>query len=295
MNVVSTSLFTDHARYQPYLSAALRAHHNLFRGWTYRIYHDHLVYDGPYGEALRRLEARGLVEMCFVSDDAAIERAMLWRVFLPLWDLRVERFIVRDIDMVASFRERRAVEEWIRSGLPAHSMSDRRGHHDWPAINGMLGFTPEVRELLDAGSGRTADTLEKLFARAGWPESVWRSNYRASGPGADPKNRVCASTTNNQFFLGIHVWPFVQKHALEHRLSGCPTFGAAQSRQGVADFPGEDLGVSAAIREQSDALIPFIGASRANSDIDLDRIVEFYREHGDADIERAISECEAGA
>lgn len=292
-NVISTTLFDEHARYQPYLPAAIRAHHNLFRGWVYRIYHDHLLDAGPYGRALRALAERGLVELSFVSSEIMIEKALLWRM-LPLWDDEVERFILRDIDMVACYRERRIEEVWIRSGLAVHSLSDRKGHHEWPALNGMMGFhVPQARPLLDAGAGYDADTMEKLLARAKWPDEVWCSNYRASGKGADPKYRMCKSTTNNQYFLGMFVWPRVQSNACEHRLNGCGTYeGTKMSRTEVDPFEGEDLGVPKAIREGSDVLIPFIGASEMNSSIDLAAIVRFYQAHGDPEIERAIVECE---
>jgi len=82
LRIISTTLFdkAEQERYQPYLPMALRAHHNLYKGWIYRIYHDGTIDSGPYGKSLRRLAERGLVELRFVSSDALIEKAMLWRL-----------------------------------------------------------------------------------------------------------------------------------------------------------------------------------------------------------------------
>lgn len=295
--IVSVRLFGEadmQVRYQEYLPAAIRAHHNLFPGWIYRIYHDHRIEQGPYYRAMRALHERGLLELRFVSADVQIEKAMLW-CLLPLWDDTVDIFVIRDVDMIACYRERRAEEEWLRSGLAFHALSDKRGVHDWPTLNGMLGFrVRKARNLLNAGgSNYYAATLEDFFRRADWTEGQWSSNYRGSGPGADVQHRVSPLTTNNQFFLATQIWLRVRDHACEHRLSGSRTFGAKLSLTEVCAFEGEDLDVAEAIRTNSDAFIPYIGASRTHvPTMNLDRIVDFYREHGDPSVEQAITECE---
>lgn len=292
MKVVSTSLFsasraTDAVgameRYQAHLPAALRAHHNIFRGWIYRIYHDGTYASGSYGATLDRLAARGLVELRRIDEPPYIDRAMLWRL-APLWDSDVERFLMRDVDMVATYRERRAVEEWVRSGLACHAMGDAQAH-TWPTMGGMMGFrVAEAGELLDAGPGRRIATLGAFLDRAGWSEAIWSRRKRA-----------CQMTSANQFFLSTHVWPQMQRQACEHRLRNCPTHDAKLSLTKVALFDGEDFGVDERVRAGSDDLVPFIGASRANSKIDLDAIAAFYRERGDPAVEHAIAECEAAA
>lgn len=289
-NVVSVSLFDDHVRYQPYLPAVLRAHHNLFRGWKYRIYHDHRLDSGPYGRVLRALEQYGLVELVFVTNKVMLDKALLWRL-LPLWDDGVERFLTRDVDMVASFRERRAVEVWIRSGLAAHSMSDKQGVHDCPTMGGMMGFeVAQARYLLNAGGpAYEATNIDGLLARAKWPDRLWTSDRHIDGWKLSKRNQESHLTLNDQYFLWTHVWPRIVGHACEHRLSGSRTFDAKLSCINVDLFKGEDLGVLKAVRDGADALIPFIGAS----EIDLGAIAEFYQEHGDPEIERKIRECEA--
>lgn len=274
MNVVSFTLFGEAADYHRYLPAAIRAHHNLYRGWSFRIHHDGRGILGPYNRALRALADRGLVELVFVDTDAPFHRAMLWRL-LPIWDTAVERLLTRDIDTVPTFRERRAVEIWIRSGLAVHAISDKQGHHDYPTLGGMMGFqAAQTRALLDASS------FEVLIDRARWPEAAWlqRSGWRMSN-----------FTTNNQLFLGEQVWPRIQKSACEHRLSWSRKFDAALSF-GEVELINEDLGISKTIRELADGLVSFIGSSLSNSRL-ADAFI-FYRIHGDPEIEQVITSCE---
>lgn len=294
MKIVSTCLFGDHALYQEYLPAALRAHHCLFKGWTYRIYHDQRIDEGGYARALRALAARGLVELVEIPGRVMIEKALLWRI-MPLWDNSVERFLMRDADSVASYRERRAVETWVRSGLAAHAIGDKRGHHDWPMIDGLIGFkVAQARVLLDAGPNKNAPNFEAFLARANWSDSVWDSDRDpARGHKLEKRMQVSTWTTNNLKFLVDHVWPRVQKQTCEHRLSGSAAYEGAMTCLEIDPFKGEDLGISRVVRWGADAFVPFIGASKKYVLMDLGAIVAFYREHGDPEIERAIQECEA--
>lgn len=295
--VVAVSFFGEPkkaARYWPYFGPVIRAHHNLFSKWVYRIYHDQHIDSHPYGVSLRKMADRGLVELVLIAPKGTpvmIEKAMLWRL-LPLWDDDVEHFVIRDVDMLASYRERCAVETWMRSGLAAHSMSDKKGDHDWPAINGMMGFeVVQTRKLLGVGSDCSFDAF---LSRAGWSDEIWSSNYRASGnEGADPMYRVSMQTTNNQFFLGTYIWPNVKMHACQHRLSGSMVHpGVTLTHTDTEEFTAKDLGISPAML-RSDSVTPFIGASHLHQPpLDLAAAAMFYKQYGNPEIERMITECE---
>lgn len=279
-SVVSTALFGEAEKYRLYLPAAIRAHHNIYRGWVLRIYHDDKLAFGTYSRVLRALEKRGLVELVHVPGEVMHHKAMLWRL-LPLWDSDVERFLLRDIDTLPTYRERRAVETWVRSGLAAHAMGDVRGRHDWPMLGGMVGFHASARDLMKAGPGREFDTPDKFFAaRGGWPPEVWRGDRRMSN-----------WSSNNQLFLANYVWGDVRANACEHRLSGAQAYDAKLSLTEVDPFDGEDLGVPWAIRDSSDGFVPFIGAA----EIDLPAALAFYKQHGDSEVEREVSGCEVKA
>jgi hypothetical protein len=78
-----------------------------------------------------------------------------WR-FLVIDDESAPRWIVRDIDSRLSYRERRAVDEWINSALPFHIMRD----HPWQSsviggglVGGIRGALPRIAEkILTRGS-----------------------------------------------------------------------------------------------------------------------------------------------
>jgi len=77
---------------------------------------------------------------------------MFWR-FMPLDDLEVSRFIVRDADCRLSPREAQAVKEWEESGKVFHIMRDNQWHNVVPICGGMWGatssFRPGYKDLLE--------------------------------------------------------------------------------------------------------------------------------------------------
>lgn len=257
MNVVSLALFGDGDRYRRYLPTAIRAHHALYAGWTLRIHHDRTLDSNYYGKALRALASRGLVELVLVDGPVLKFKAMLWRL-LPLWDKKVERFICRDVDTVPVVRERLAVEEWIKSDLAFHAISDRAVDHNWPTLGGMIGFLVKPSLSLLKNPTSFDDLLVNTVC---WPDEIWSGKKRVSG-----------CTENDQFFLGEHLWPVLKNNALEHRLSGSHRFEARQTLTSVVAV--------------ADAFVPFIGSA----DVDLPRALSFYKMHGNR--EKEISECE---
>lgn len=66
--------------------------------------------------------------------------AMLYR-FLPLGEKDVERFISRDLDSRLSIREKKAVDDWIKSDKTFHIMKDHPHHYSTgiPVLGGMWG------------------------------------------------------------------------------------------------------------------------------------------------------------
>ena len=74
------------------------------------------------------------LDLCYVRSlpgnpvvDASDIFPMNWR-FLPPVDPQVELFLCRDLDSRISRREVAAVQEWIDSGKPIHSMRDHPAH-----------------------------------------------------------------------------------------------------------------------------------------------------------------------
>lgn len=109
----------------------------IYPGWTCRFYVDESV---PQ-EIREQLTYDAEVIMQPRSD---VHYGMFWR-FLPLDDLEVERFIVRDTDSRLNVRERAAVQEWEDSGKCFHIMRDHYWHNVVPICGAMWGATKDFR------------------------------------------------------------------------------------------------------------------------------------------------------
>jgi len=105
--------------------------HDVFPGWTLRIYYERSTVDP---EPFRKLG-------CETAEQARsrIHSGMFWR-FLAAWDTVAERAIFRDSDSRLNVREAAAVRDWEESGLDAHCMKDHPHHSCLPMSGGMWGI-----------------------------------------------------------------------------------------------------------------------------------------------------------
>jgi protein O-GlcNAc transferase len=78
---------------------------------------------------------------------------LLWR-FKPSMDLEVDVFICRDTDSRLNFREKFAVDEWLKSDKSIHIMRDHPYHNN-SMLAGMVGYKKQCFSLLN-------DNLPKL-------------------------------------------------------------------------------------------------------------------------------------
>jgi hypothetical protein len=79
--------------------------------------------------------------------------------FLIALDPTVDRYIIRDIDSRLNTRERIAVEEWIQSKMPLHSIRDHPNHcHTFNGgmWGGVRGAIPNLGEQLRSRSKGSA-------------------------------------------------------------------------------------------------------------------------------------------
>lgn len=96
---------------------------------------------------------------------------LYWR-FEPAVYENVEAFISRDCDSRLNPREAAAVQEWLASGLPFHSMRDHY-QHIVPMLGGMWGcrHSPWIQEELDAWTQRDLKGSDQDFlAQRVWPK-----------------------------------------------------------------------------------------------------------------------------
>jgi hypothetical protein len=123
---------------------------------------------------------------------------MFWR-FHPMFDdNQIERFIVRDCDSKFSHREKRMVDEWIKSEKPFHIIRDCASHGT-AILGGTWGAIPNC--------------IPKFEERM----SIWFSQIQP-----DIRNPRGFFHGNDQMFLHKYVWPIIKNNHLAHIRVNCP-------------------------------------------------------------------------
>lgn len=201
MKVISYALFraTNSQRKPGFFAArmpvALRAARALFPDWTLTIHHDETLTEEPYGRVLVRLRDAGIVRLvdCGNASDRMSE-AMLWRL-RPIWEPGVTHVLARDLDSLATPRERCTVEAFLRSGAAMHILNDSPAHYvkSGPPfmLGGMVGFNaPEF--LRETGIQSWADVI--AWGRAN------RCNMDGYGGDQDVMNRMFHPLIGSNYF-----------------------------------------------------------------------------------------------
>lgn len=125
------------------LPAVLRAAFALFPEWRVVIHHDESITTEPYHKALSRLAASGHIDLVHCGESPRMAEGMLWRL-LPLWRPSAEYVLCRDLDSLATPRERWCIEAFMRSGRAMSIINDAPAHcpptpHPY-MLGGMVGF-----------------------------------------------------------------------------------------------------------------------------------------------------------
>ncbi len=177
-----------------YVRLLVRAHFAVWFGWELRIYHDDRVMEFPYWKAIQGFERAGLLELHYCGKAKTLCQSMMWRM-RPAWDPAVDVVVCRDVDSVPLPRDRRACEEFIRTGLAVHVV------HEASAHSGIMGGTIGLNAAAfrDLAKFPTLDSFEYEAARA-YPAERWNEH------GCD------------QNFLNAVVLPRVKDRLLLHEL-----------------------------------------------------------------------------
>lgn len=177
MNVVSCALYRHAASayeseragagrgvfFKGFLPAVIRAHRSVYPDWELQIRHDEQVVVWPYWKVLQLLQEAGAgVKLIPMGEAHTLCGSMLWRLY-PAFDASSEAVICRDIDSLPMPRGRRAVQRWLGSGEPFHSMQDSRSHSSARIMGGMLGLL--ARSLREVFPDRHA--LESAIVTSG--------------------------------------------------------------------------------------------------------------------------------
>ena len=164
--LIAMSLFGQKKKYLAGAIENARLVRHIYPGWTLRFYVDSSVPEAVI-QQLRQLKA----DVRMMSDAEGMY-GLFWR-FLAADDPGFARWMVRDADSRLSYRERRAVDEWIDSGLPFHTMRDHPGHRRpimGCAFGGVRGALVNMEKIIAAWptKGKYADD-ESMLAEVIYP------------------------------------------------------------------------------------------------------------------------------
>jgi hypothetical protein len=119
--VIAFSLFGKSEKYTTGAVENAKLAQCIYPGWILRYYVDASVPEETIG-MLRHLRT----EVQLMPNSQGLS-GMFWR-FLIADDPGFDRWMVRDADSRLNYRDRRAVDEWIDSGMPFHIMRDHPNH-----------------------------------------------------------------------------------------------------------------------------------------------------------------------
>lgn len=212
--VAAYAIFGNRDFYWQHIPALVRAHHQLFKGWELRLYHDSTIHS-PRAKLIRAFAAANLISLHYHEENKGNCRSMLWRM-LPIWDDDVDYVICRDVDSLPTMKDRRAVEQFIQSGAALHCINDNPSHTT-PVMGGMCGFhAPQFRKILGMTWEQMCATRQDLNATMGGTDQIllvhqaWDKcfpnvcEHRFAGYKADPRCKASYTSMEN---IAIHGVP----------------------------------------------------------------------------------------
>lgn len=196
-NIIAFSLFGANPRYCETSILNTKLAQEIYPEWTCRFYIDDTVPE----LVQKRLQANG-AQVVHVSSTQKQLSGLFWR-FLVMDDPLVKRFLIRDADSIVSYREKAAIDAWLKSDQWFHLMRDSYSH----------------TELILAGMwGGCSGIFHNIEAHV--------RDYVATGK--YPDNRVI-----DQHYLRYRVWPTLKQSVLVH--------DSQQFDENGIDFPAYEL------------------------------------------------------
>ncbi|KUG21555.1 tpr repeat [hydrocarbon metagenome] len=198
--IISYSLYGTQKHYRSGALLNVKLQKKIYPDWICRFY----VSDEIPNEFIAQLKNLG-AEVVNISHKYP-NMGLYWR-FLAIDDLDVAVMIVRDTDSLLSFREKEAVDEWLKSKKGFHIMRDHP-LHKVPILGGMWGVQKNV--------------LPSMFLLL----KQWKCTYKKG---------------EDQEFLMYKVYPLIQDNLCIHaeyiRFMGESTLPFPSPRVGT-DFVG---------------------------------------------------------
>jgi hypothetical protein len=182
LGVIAFSLYGASPRYTVGALRNAEMAKHVYPGWTLRFYVDDTVPADIVGQ-LHHLKAE-IVRVPRGHDQSG----SLWRL-AAADDPGFARWMIRDCDSRLTYRERRAVDEWIEGGAPFHVIRDHP-YHKQPIMACAFG-------------GARASIPDMAGKISSWSAAARNDRY-----GTD------------EAFLAAVVWPLVKDSALVHDTFG---------------------------------------------------------------------------
>lgn len=232
-NAISYSLFGyqhkhdncfSFATYLQSLSFNLKMAELVYPGWKINLVLDDETYNSPFKEYFDYHISSGVLSVdVHKKDDLCM---MMLRRLQPVLSGKYDRLLCRDIDSLVSYRERQAVEYWIRTGRIMHAITDSVSH-GIALMGGMIGvMCKEFRE-------RMGPTLEEFEAKGSG------INYKIKGA--------------DQVFLNKYVLPKIADSMVEHYVRGMPQSFRGECYNFIQDIAIPD--VPEEMRESNDLIV----------------------------------------
>ena len=211
-NIIAFSLFGNLARYCETSLINVDLANEIYPEWTCRFYVDGSV---PT-DVQRRLEEKG-AEVIQVNAKQCELSGLFWR-FLVMDDPTVQHFLLRDADSLVSWRERAAVDEWLKSDKWFHLMHDFYSHTElilagmWGGRTGVLtNIEQHIRDYVETGRYLSNRVMDQHYLRyCIWP-TVAQSVMNHDSQGFDPQGIPFPATEKkkdyealSQFHIGMN-------------------------------------------------------------------------------------------
>jgi hypothetical protein len=211
MKLITFSLFGDNPLYCEGAVENARLAKEIYPDWVARFY---VAEDTPeeYTWRLKDYDAEVYLRRRYSAYDA-----LNWR-FLPFMDDTVDVWISRDCDSRLSWRERRAVDEWLTTDKPVHLMRDSH-NHSYTIMAGMFGVNNTLYHQrygklnLDVQHQNNREDDQTILQRYVWPmivqDHVCHDHWNHIKPLGHPTTQPGDHVDNDKAYGGVGVYNYV--------------------------------------------------------------------------------------
>ena len=136
--IISFSLYGDDPKYYLGAEKNIEEAREIYPDWILRFY---CSKDVPNLEKIKNTKD---IEVIILDNN---EIPPVYARFLAIDDEDIDVVLIRDCDSIINYREKAAVEEWLKSDKILHTMHDHNAGHYDPIMAGMWGI--KIKEKID--------------------------------------------------------------------------------------------------------------------------------------------------